>query len=134
MAKVQGNGLSISFATTSWTPAITSFSRTGNAADDVETSDLSTTVTKTYVGGALVEGGVYTFNFDVDPTVTTQPTLGVTESIVVTYPISVSGNSASTDTFPGYLNSLDKDTANNELLKGTFVLKVAGTVVTVDEA
>ena len=124
MAKVQGNGLSLTFGTSGWTPAITSFART-ESADDIETSDLSTTGNKTYVGGALIEGGTYTFGFQYDPVLTTRPTTATSETITVTYPVSVSGNTAQTDSFTGYVNSYDIETENNQLITGTFVLKVA---------
>ncbi len=133
MAKVQGNGFALTFGTSSWNPKITSFSRSGEAADDIETSDLSTTGMKTYVGGALVEGGTYTLGFQYDPVLTTRPTTGVTETITATYPVSVSGNTAADDSFSGYVNSYEIEGENNVLITGTFVLKVAGDITVTDE-
>lgn len=132
MAKVQGNGLTIAFGTTSWTPDITSFSRS-ESADDIETSDLSTTGNKLYVGGSLVEGGTMTFGYQYDPVITTTPTTGTSETITITFPVSVSGNTAGTLSFTGYINSLDIETENNALITGTFVLKVAGDITIVEE-
>jgi predicted porin len=127
MAKVQGNGLSLTFGTSGWNPAITSFART-ESTDDVETTDLSTPSARTYVGGAILEPGTYTFGFQYDPTISTRPTTGVSEAITVTYPISVAGNTAADDQFTGYVNSYDIETEINTLITGTFVLKVSGPV------
>jgi hypothetical protein len=124
MAKVQGNGLTLTFGTSGWNPAITSFART-ESTDDIDTSDLATTGNRTYVGGALIEGGTYTFGFQYDPTLTTRPTTGTSETITSTYPVSVSGNTAGNDSFTGYVNSYDIETEINTLITGTFVLKVA---------
>lgn len=125
MAKVVGNGLSLTFGTSGWLPKITSFARS-ESTDDIDCSDLSTTGNRDYLGGPLVEGGTYTFGFQYDPVLTTRPTTGVSEVITVTYPVSVSGNTAGTDSFTGYVNSYDIETEINTLVTGTFVLKVAG--------
>ena len=133
MAKVQGNGLSLVFATSGWLPKITSFAKT-ESADDIETSDLSTTGMKTYAGGALVEGGTYTFGFHYDPVLTTRPTTGTSETITVNYPVSVSGNTAQNDAFTGDVNIFDLETEKNKLVEGTFVLKVADDITETPEA
>ena len=133
MAKVQANGFALVFGTSSWNPKITSFSRSVETADDIETSDLSTTGTKTYVGGALIEGGTYTLGFQYDPVLTTRPVTGVSETITATYPISVSGNTAADDSFTGYVNSYEIEGENNNLITGTFVLKVADDITITDE-
>lgn len=133
MSKVQGNGLAVAFGTTGWTPNIKGFTKSGESADDVLTTDFATVGEHTYQGGVVREGGTYAFPFDVDPTITTRPTTGVTEQITVTYPVSVPGNTAATDTFPGYINSYDTETEPNVLYAGTFVIKVAGAIVSTDE-
>ena len=134
MAKTTGNTLAITFGTTSWTPDISAFNKSGEGTDDIKTSDLATSGYHTYIGGPLIEGGTYSFPFHVDPTITTRPTIGVSETITITYPISVSGNTAGTDSFTGYINSYDTETEPNVLYTGTFVLKVAGDITVVDEA
>ena len=133
MAKVQTNGMALTFTTASgFVPDIISYSKDGETADDVETSDLSTTGFRTYEPGFLVEGGTYTFELQLDTTFIPIST-GLTDTVTITYPISVAGNTAATTVFQGYVNSISEAGGINELITSTLVLKVAGTPVFTEE-
>ena len=133
MAKVQTNGMTLTFATASgYVPDIISYSKDGETADDVETSDLSTLDFRTYEPGFLVEGGTYTFELQLDTTFVRLAT-GLTDTVTITYPISVSGNTAATEIFQGYINSYSESGGINELISATLVLKVADTPVFTEE-
>lgn len=129
MAKTQTNGLTLVFTTSSWAAKIVNYSQDGESADDVETSDLSTTSYRTYEPGELIEGGTYTFLVHVDPTQTRLAT-GVVDEATVTYPLSVSTNtSEATSVFPTYINSYSESGEINGLIEATVQIKVSGASV-----
>ncbi len=133
MAKVQTNGMTITFATASgFVAKITAYSMDGETADDVETSDLSTIDFRTYEPGFIIEGGTYTYEIQVDVTDVRLAT-GVSDVATITYPVSVSGNTAAFRNFPCYINSYSEAGSINELITGSMVIKAAGTVTFQEE-
>jgi hypothetical protein len=97
----------------------------GETADDVETSDLSTTEYRTYEGGELVEGGTVSYLVHFDPEQTRLAT-GVSDVATITYPISNPANgSPATRVFDTYLNSYSENGEINGLIEANITLKVA---------
>jgi hypothetical protein len=128
MSKTQTNGLTLSWDTSSWSADIVNYSKDGETADDVETSDLSTTGYRTYEGGELIEGGTYSFLFHVDPE-KTPLTTGTTDRATITYPISNPANATNgTRAFDAYINSYSESGEINGLIQGTVQIKVAGNI------
>ena len=128
MAKVQTNGMTLTFATSPFVAKIVSFSLDGETADDVEDSDLSTLDFRTYQPGFLKEGGTVTFEFQLDVTDARIAT-GFEDVATVTYPPSTSGATQATRVFNAYVNSYSETGGLNELITGSMVLKVAATPV-----
>ena len=134
MAKVQTNGMTLGFTTASWTADIISYSQDGSTADDVETSDLSTTTARTFQPGVLIDEGTYTFDLHFD-TEEARLATGVLDTVTITFPLSDSANSTrATEVFTGYINNFSKSGGMNELINGSVTIKVSGSVVFTPES
>lgn len=136
MSKTQTNDLTITFAVGAdvFLGTITSYSLDGETADDVDTSTLATSTTRTFQPGKIIDGGTVTFELQVDPELARLAT-GVADTATITYPLSNSGNTnEATRVFACYINSYSETGTINELMTSTLVLKVAGTPVFTPES
>ena len=134
MGKVQTNGMTLAFTTSSWTADIISYSQDGETADDVETSDLSTTTDRTFEPGVLIDGGTFTFGLHFD-TEEARLATGQLDEATVTFPIATSGNTTNaTEVFDCYINNFSKTGGINELINGSVTLKVSGSVAFTPES
>ena len=115
-----GNGTTVTFATSGLSVTLMSISRSGRSVEDVETSSMSTTGTKTYIAAALEEGGTLQMECQYDPS-TTVTLGGDVETITVDY-----AGSGDTDSFSGYANAEDNAAEIDGLMTQTITVKIAG--------
>ena len=135
MAKVQTNGMTLGFTTASWTADIISYSQDGSTADDVETSDLSTTTSRTFQAGVLIDEGTYTFDLHFDTEEARLATGGSLDTVTITFPLSDPANSTrATEVFTGFINNFSNSGGINELINGSVTIKVSGSVVFTPES
>ena len=135
MAKVQTNGMTLGVTTASWTADIISYSQDGSTADDVETSDLSTTTARTFQPGVLIEEGTYTFDLHFDTEEASLATGGSSDTVTITFPLSDPANSTrATEVFTGFINNFSNSGGINELINGSVTIKVSGSVVFTPES
>lgn len=134
MSKVQTTGLTLGFATSSWTAAtIISYSKDGETAEDIDTSDLATTNYRSFEPGDLKDGGTYTFGLHFDAEVA-ELGVGVADTATVTFPISNPANATNaTEVFACYINNSSRTGGINELINGTVTLKVNGGITFIPE-
>lgn len=134
---VEGQGITIGFASLSITLNLLDISLDGVSVTDINTSDQSTTGTETYIASTLKEGGTYTINLNwnmLDHTAL-MAAIGTTDTFTITYPKSNSGSvTAPSDAFSGYINNITKTGAKGDLFKGTMVIKIADDITTTNEA
>ena len=135
MSSTQGNGITLALATSAFTSNKMTISQDGETRDDVDTSHLGSTDTKSYEPAELAEGGTYTIEGQFDPEkIGDVPSKGVVEIGTFTLPISNPAN-----TTPGtvacnmYVNSFSWSAGINELMPFTLVFKVAGPITRVNE-
>jgi len=135
MGKVQTNGMTLAFTTSSWDPAtIISYSKDGATADDVDNSDLSTTTARTFEPGVLIDEGTYTFDLHFDTT-DTESLVGVADVATIQFPIGSPGNTTNaTEVFSCYINNSSRTGGINELINGSITLKVNGSVTPTPES
>ena len=133
----EGQGITLGFATIAAVLNLVDIAQDGVSVADINCSDQSTTGGEEYVAATLIEGGTYTANVNTnlrDINVLTAA-IGVTDTITVTYPKSVSGaTTQASHAFSGYINNVTQTGAKDDLIKGTIVFKVAGTITSVSEA
>ena len=126
MATGQGNGTTVTFGTTVAlnTLCLLRVSRSGFAADDVETTCMGTSgALKTFEAGGFVDGGEYTLEVQYDPSVNIDATVGLGEETLV---VDWAG-SGDTDAYNVYVKGItDKAASINELMTASIALKVAG--------
>ena len=136
MSHTQGNGITVTLATSAFTSDNLTISQDGETRDDVDVSHLLSTDTKPYEPAELAEGGTYTITGQFDPVkIANVPSKGVTESMTITLPISVPGNTTNgTLVMPAYVNSFNWAAGVNVLMDFTLVFKVAGPIVRTNEA
>lgn len=132
---IQGNGMTVDFATSGFSADITSVSWDGETRDDIDTSHLLTADYRTFDAGVLSDGGTVTLEVHFDPTdIAGVPYRGAEEVVTITYPNSTTNaTGTATVAFPAYLNSYSDTGSVNELMTATIVLKVAGTPTRTDE-
>jgi hypothetical protein len=135
---VEGQGVTIAFATLSLTLNMVDLSQDGVSVADINCSDQDTTGYEDYVGGTLKEGGTYTVNvnWNMLDHAALFAAIGTTDTVTITYLKSNSTNTiAPSDAFPAYINNVSKPTiGKNDLIKGTIVFKIAGDITVTDEA
>ena len=132
----EGQGITLSFAAISVTLNLLDVSQDGATVEDINTSDQGTTGYETYVGSTLVEGGTYTWaiNWNLLDQSALYAAMGTSDTMTATYPKSVStATSAANDAVPIYINSISKNGAKGDLIKGSITFKVAGTPTYNDE-
>jgi hypothetical protein len=124
MASATGMGTTVAFGTqTTFTPELVSVSHNGVTVEDVETSHLGTTGTKTYIAADLKEGGE--LSCEIHFLGSQNPTIGGSPETIT---IDWSGTGDSW-TFSGYIKSFSANAAMGpELMSGTMVIKAAGAV------
>ncbi len=124
MASATGMGTTIAFGTqTTFTPEVVSVSHNGVTVEDVETSHMGTTGSKTYIAADLKEGGE--LSFDIHFLGSQNPTIGAAPETVT---VDWSG-AGDTWTFSGYIKSFSASAnMGPELMSGTIVVKCAGAV------
>lgn len=127
MAGDTGNGATLTLATTGAVGDVQSMSLPDWALEDVESSHLGTTTFKTYIPGDLAEPGeisaVVVFNSTV-----AIPSLGVAETVTVTYPVGTSGNTTNATLIgTGYIKKYQHpELANSTLQTATVGVKFDG--------
>lgn len=129
-APATGNTTSVAFGTTSAynDVEITSVSVDGISTEDMDVSHLGTTGFRDYIPGDLKEGGTITVEHLTDLDAPVLP-VHVTETITFTQPITTAGNTTAGDmAFPGYVNNVSWKQVNEDAVKGTYTIKVAGDV------
>ena len=132
----EGQGIVLTFAVLSLTLNLLDVSQDGVTVEDINTSDQATTGYESYVGSTLVEGGTYTWavNWNLIDQVALYAAMGTSDTMTATYPKSVStAQNAASDAVPIYINSISKNGAKGDLIKGSITFKVAGTPTYVDE-
>lgn len=95
-----GQGATLTLATTGSVGVLRSLTLPDITIDALEDSDLSTTLFKTYRSTDLAEPGEIVGELLFDATADDLPTLGVAETVTVTFPIHTSGNTTNA-TFAG---------------------------------
>ena len=126
MAFDLGTGASVSFSSGS-IGAIRSITMPEIAIEDIESSHLGTTNYKTFLGGDLADPGEASFEIVWDPESDALHTLGTPDVMTVTWPVSVSGQTAASFVADGYFKS-DKlpDLNLEELQVGNATFKLNG--------
>lgn len=120
MAAADGNGTTVTFATSSMAFLLTGVDRSGQGHEDLETTTLSTTSQRTYIASALKEGGEVTLQVHHDPSVAI--TYGTAENITIDW----AGAGSNQDQFQGYVKDYQAGARNGEVMSGTVVIKVSG--------
>ncbi len=136
-----GNGLTVGFGTTGSygsdstnTNEVTSLTIDGISIGDIETSHLGTTGYRTYIPNQLKEGGTVSVDFIVDADVIPEP-LSTVETITITVPITDGTNSTNgTIAFSSYINNLTINYSNDDIVSGTYTLKIADDVTFTDSS
>ncbi len=131
-----GNSTSVAFGTTSSLDALQIISATwdGISIADILTSHLGTTGYHTYVPADLKEGGTVSVEFYIDADIMPEPFTG-TETVTFTQPITDGTNStAGTVAASMYLNNVSWAQVNDDVMKGTYTLKVADDITFTDSS
>ncbi len=92
MAVDTGLGATLTLGTTGSVGVIRSLTLPELTLNDIDTSHLGTTGQRTYIGGDLVEGGEIVAEVLFDTLVNALESFGVSETVTITFPISVNGN------------------------------------------
>jgi hypothetical protein len=126
-------GASVSFGTSGFTMYLDSIGLSGGGREAIRTSHLLTTGSHTFGPGDLFDEGTVTlaghFNPDNEP-----PVSGETETVTITWPVEVAGNSAATWAAPMFVVNRSFDATMEDKATGTIELKVAGAWTVTAEA
>lgn len=135
VGKVEGQGFSLSFAVLAIILNLLDVNVTGPSVTSINCSDQSTTGFEEYIASTLQEGGNYTFNiqWNLEDQVSLYASVGVDDTMTVTWPIGTAGNTAASDGVPGYIESLTKVSEKGTIINGVLVWKVADDVVVTNE-
>lgn len=136
MALSTGHGTTITFGTSSFTAA---FRSVGGATEDrpeIDTSYLGTTGHRTKIPGDLADAGSFDIEFLVDaeddppwPDITE-----VAETVTITYPVTVTGQTAANEAGSAFVTSVTKPTlVTDELMVGTATITWADGPAWTDE-
>jgi len=116
MAIDTGNGIAASFGTTALSFVYEEIGTGEATSPEVVATNLSDSKEK-YLPGDIVDEGEVTFVAHFDPTKSI-PALNTVEVLTLTWPVSVSGNTAATLAGSGFLTKVGRPTmVNNELQK-----------------
>ena len=135
----EGQGITITFGTTSVTLNLLDVTMSGVTRTDIETSDQDTTGYMNYIPSTLAEGGTFVcnvnWNLNDHNALMVAATTAAAETITFTYPkVNSADATAPTDAFTGYINSITKTVAKGSLINGTMTLKVADDISVTDGA
>lgn len=133
----EGQGIKVAFGSSAAVINLVDINMDGVSVTDINCSDQDTTGGEQYVGSTLIEGGTFTcnVNWNLRDQAVLMATVGTTDTITFTYPKNTSGaTTAASHAFSGYINNISETGAKGELIKGTVVFKVAGTITTVTES
>ena len=135
----EGQGITLTFGTSSLTVNIVDVNQSGITRQDVNTSDQATTGLETYIPSTLAEGGDFNFkvnwNLSDHAALYTAATSASAETITITYPKNNSGNAiAADDEFTGYINMINKTGQKGSVIEGNIKIKVADDITVTDEA
>lgn len=119
MALSTGHGASMTFATSAYTAAIRQIGGATEERPEVDTSDLSTTGHRTKIPGDLADAGSFDIEILVDPEDDPPwPDItGAAETVTITYPVTVTGQTAANESGSAFITSVSRPTlATDELL------------------
>lgn len=136
MALSTGHSGAITFGTSSYTAA---FRSVGGATEDrpeIDTSDLSTTGHRTKIPGDLADAGSFDIEFlaDVEDDPPWPDITDAKELVTVTYPVTVSGQTAANEAGQAFVTSVTKPSlVTDELMVGTATITWADGPTWTDE-
>ena len=136
----EGQGITLSFASSSVTLNILDVNYSGISRTDIDISDQGTTGLRRYIPSTLAEGGDVTFNVNWNlqdqAALYTLATSTTAENITITYPFSDSATNsdAADDVFSGYVKNITKSGSEGSLINGSVVIKVADDITFDDES
>ena len=121
-----GTGLTMAFATSSFTAEITSVSPPNRSRPSIDTTHMGSS-TRTFMPGDLVDGGEVTMEVHFDPDMDV-PVDQPAEQITITFPLADGGSTAANWQFPGFVISDTPQAPLDDKMVSTIVIKVAGDV------
>lgn len=134
----EGIGADVTFGTSAITTNFLDISLDGISVEDIDTSDQSTTDTKTYIASTLKEGGTVTIKLNTNgyDLLDLHDAVGVMQTVTVRPPKVVSTDTTRPSwAFSGYIKSYSAVVgAIGSLQTQNVVVKVAGTVTTTNGA
>ena len=128
MAAQTGHGAAL-VTNDTFVASIISISGTDQTREMIDTSHLGTTVTMTKVEGDLVDTGEVSIEYLFDPAATTEiPAIAtLAGTFTITFPVSVSGNTAGTLAGTGFWTSVGyPELVTGGLMKGSGTFKWTG--------
>lgn len=124
MAVDTGHGATITFGTTSWTGSVVSIGGFESSRPAIDTSHLGTTNYRSKIPGDLADAGPFSCTVLWDPaSATPAPSVvGAAETITVSWPISVTGNTVKAKyTASGFVTSVGTpELVTDQVQTGTF--------------
>lgn len=135
----EGHGATLTLGTSTWdsTAKIISITPGTVARESIETTDLTTTVAKTFIPAELRDNGEFTVEFyhndSIAPPmidVVGPPAVSGNETITITYPKGPGqATTAPAISFSGHCTSYtDGNAATGEVRKGSATFKIAGAI------
>ncbi|NBW11863.1 MAG: hypothetical protein EBR82_27905 [Caulobacteraceae bacterium] len=122
-----GTGTTITFGTSSsFTPKIRSVKITGPEVPVIDTTNLSTTGTRTAMFGDLKSNTMMEIEYDYNPSLTFP--VGVTETVTLTCPIPAGGTNGATISGSGGLQNYDATIPLEDKMTGTLKIQYLGTI------
>lgn len=119
----QGNGATITFATSGWTGEVIEMTRTTQSREVLDTTVLTDTTARSFTEGEAVDYGGWRIRYYTDfgspPPIAAEP-----ETITITAPLLAGQSVAANETGTGFIFTADEGAlAINGLMEGEFEIK-----------
>jgi hypothetical protein len=123
-----GHSASIAFAgaNSSWAPEITDIDLPALVAEEIDTSHLGTTTSRTKMAGALTNVEDCALTITSDPA--SMPSVGdANETITITFPLLSGETTAATLAFSGFIKNYTPGTlSSNAKMEGSVTISISG--------
>lgn len=123
-----GHTASIAFsgANSSWAPEVVDIALPTLVAEEIDTSHLGTSGSRTKIAGALTNVETASLTINTDPA--DQPTVGgANETITITFPLLTGETVAASLAFSGFVSNFEPGSlTSNAKMEGTATLTVSG--------
>lgn len=121
-----GTGISITFATSSFTAEITDVQGQGISRESIATSHHGSTTYMDFIPGDLTDPGEVTLEFSFDPD-EQPPITGPAENIIITFPTPAGGATGATAASSGFITEWSWGAPLEEKMTGNATIKLTGT-------